>query len=630
MSGDASQVLTTWPEDMATIPRVADAMASEQSQRITMDKVLRRLYFNLPLTQVLQPQAGTNSTAYREMGAFGLLGRLGYNITRLVVDAAIATVCKRLKCEVTPNGGDFKTERSCRDMSAFVTAIMDASGYWDRFATVGARDGMISSLGPILFYVDGASGEIRCEAIDPLDMLYSASEGMDPFTVMILRALPRVGLLAQFPQHADKIKAATEYQRPSVVGVEYPGSQRGDTIKVIHAWRRRAGKKDGIFSTVLSDGTVLEKKPYKHDFFPFAVYRYDWDSKGFGGYAGARITADYHIACAKLLENAYRGLEGAVPTVLKHINDKSEQRLSKSPWREHYYEHQKPDVFLPHTVAPEALAQIQKNVDMAFLAFGMNQNAAAGTRPAGLDSLPSQREWRDIKNERLARQIANWESMATQAARIIVALASDAYQDKELAVTAPGTDFIRMIKWPKDLREDQYKIKFSQSSNLSETLAGRKQDLAELRDRGSITEAEYVRALGVSDLRTMSNRISGPGDLVSKQISDALDDCIMSMPDPIQGPGGLQMLVNVGSQEYQRAKASGMYPPENLECLRILVLNAEARLNRVAAKPMAPIMPVPGVMPGQPASVAPMASSVLPPAPPISTPVPPAETVTPL
>ena len=124
MSGDASQVLTTWPEDMATIPRVADAMASEQSQRITMDKVLRRLYFNLPLTQVLQPQAGTNSTAYREMGAFGLLGRLGYNITRLVVDAAIATVCKRLKCEVTPNGGDFKTERSCRDMSAFVTAII--------------------------------------------------------------------------------------------------------------------------------------------------------------------------------------------------------------------------------------------------------------------------------------------------------------------------------------------------------------------------------------------------------------------------------------------------------------------------------------------------------------------------
>lgn len=596
---------TTNPE------RLVDAWRSverENYHRLMMNKVWRRLYFDLPETSYIDP-----SLPYREWTAYKTLQQTAYNITRTVIDSVAPTVCQRMKMVVQPVGADYKTERTCKDLAAAVTGVMDAVGYWDLGGPIGYRDGSSADIGTVLWYVDGG-GEIRCMNISPNNVRWHFDEGQTPYHLYYGMLVPRAGLMGQYKKHEKEIAGMPEYRPDTEVGVEYPGTRGGDCVQVIMGYRRGGNGLPGVFVVqgVGNGNPVLDTGEWRNDFFPSAHWRYDWDAQGFGGFAGARVLAPYHVQSDRLLQSAYDGLEGAVPTVLINDLERDDLELSTTAWRKLYYKTQKPEVLIPKGVSEQTLAEIEKLWDKAFFAYGQSMQAAQGTRPAGLNSAPGQREWRDIKNERLRRLIDNYASMATQSARIIVALASEAYKNKKVLAMAPGTDAFREISWPKDLREDKYKITFTKSSDVPDTVAGRVEFFGELRDRGAIDEVQYIRGISVADLKATTNRLAATADYVEMQISKALEDCEFIMPDGIQGPG-LDMLVTVGSQEYQRVQASGKdYPKENLECLRRLIQAADARRKGIVAKP--PVLPVPATLPGQPAGVQPMPSSVLPPA----------------
>jgi hypothetical protein len=569
-----------------------------------LDKLTRRLYFDMPLS-------GNYDAAkpYREFDQFATLGQLGRGLTRMVIDSAASIICQRLKCVVQPVGADYKLERECRDLSAVIYGVMDAVKYWDLLAPVAVRDGLNSSLGTILWYVE--DGEILGRNVSADCVRWHWGEGMNPIHFYVEEAYPRHGLINRFPKKRNEIMNLARWSKPSVVGVDFPGSNGDDTVRVVQAWRRRMGDTNGKWAIMAGNDLVLDVQPWAYDFFPTAHYRYDWDSRGFGGYAGARVVAPYHQASNKLLRMAYEGFSGAVPTVLMNSAERGldEFEASTTSWRKQFWTNQKPEIFIPQAVSEQVLQELGKLKDEAFFAFGMNQSAAAGTRPDGLNSAPSQREWKDMRNERLSKQIYNYSAMANDAARVITALASEAYKGRKVRVQAPGTSALEMIKWPVNLKEDKYQITFTESSGLSSTLAGRKEELSDLRDRGSITEATYLKELAIPNIKSLTDRVSAPGDLAAQQISKALDECILEIPDAIQGPG-LEIVVSVGAQEYQRAKISGKYPAKNLECLRRLIQNADARVKGLTAKK--PVMPVPAVLPGQPGAVAPMPSSVLP------------------
>jgi hypothetical protein len=605
----------TWTEDPKQLASAWESVGRENSHRFLLNKTFRRLYFDLPETAQVD-----TTQPYREWGTYKTLDQCAYNITRMVIDSVAPTVCQPMKIVVQPVGADYKTERSCKDMGAAVAGVMDAAQYWDRGGPIAYRDGSTSDLGTVLWYVDGG-GEVRCVNIGPNDVRFHFDEGQDPFHLYYGMVMPRAGLAAQYKKHAEAIARLPEYRPDTVVGVEYPGTRGGDCVQVVMGYRRaqngEGGKRVvmgmGGGNVVLNDGEGEQE--WKFDFFPSAHWRYDWDSQGFGGYAGARVLTPYHVQSDRLLQAAYDGLEGAVPTVLANELERDDMELSTTAWRKVFWKNQRPEVFVPKTVSDQVLHEIDKLKDTAFFAYGMSQQAAQGTRPAGLNSAPGQREWRDIKNERLGRLIANYARMATDSARIIVALASDAYKNKKILAKAPGTSVLSGISWPRDLREDKYQISFTKSSDLPDTVAGKVEFFGELRDRGAIDEVQYVRGLAIADLKSTTDRLAAPADYVDMQINKALEEAIFIMPDGMQGPG-LDMLVTVGSQEYQRVQASGKnYPRKNLECLRRLINAADARRKLLTAAK--PVLPVPAALPGQPAGVAPMASSILPPAAPV-------------
>jgi hypothetical protein len=599
----------TWTEDASKLPDMWRAIGRENQERLYWNKVYQRYYYDL---QNAIPSSVARD--YGEWAGYRETQSSAYNLTHMVIESVTPTITRPMRVVVEPVGADYKADQTCKDAAAAVSGVFSAVQYWDKAGPIACRDGQISDIGTVLWYVDGG-GEIRCINVDANNVRWHFDEGREPIHLYYAFVVPRVGLQAQFPKKSAAIEGMPEYKQATVVGVEYPGARSGDCVQVLMAVRRAHNGKPGKLVMTGNGGSnpELVSKEWKFDFFPSAHYRYDWDSQGFGGYSGARVLMPYHVQSNKLLESAYAGLEGAVPTILANEQERETLDLSTSPWRKVFYQNQRPEITVPKTVSDQVLGEISKLKDTAFFAYGQSAEAAQGLRPAGLNSAPAQREWRDIKKERLSRLIGNYAMLATDSARIIVGLASEAYQDKKILAKAPGTSFFKQVVWPKDLREDKYKIRFIESSDVPETVAGQKQLIAELRDRGNLDEVDYVRSQGGGvDVVAITSRLAATADYVDWQISEALEKCHFVMPDAMQGPG-LDRGATVGSQEYQRAIASGKnYPRKNLECLRRLVQAFDVRRKGIVAKVP---MPVPATLPGQPAGVAPMASSILGPAP---------------
>lgn len=600
----------TWVDDSKLLRDTWESRRREHDQRILMDKLLKRLDFDLPIAVEDRPRPARMSFV-APFVQYETLSQQGFNITRQVIDAGEATIVQELKATVTPIGADFELERSCGKMSQAVAGVMRAADYWSCLAPLAYRDGCNSSLGTILWYVDGSTGEVLGEIVPSWNVLWSYAEGRKPLELLIERVVPRVGLKAQYPKHAAAIDKLPKYMDESIPGVTHPGCHSADTVRVVLAWRRKLGETVGKYVALALPELVLEERDWPFPFFPTAHFRWNWDSQGFGGYAGARVLVPYHLAMNKLLRKAYDGFDGAVPTVLQNVLEQK-QDFSTTAWRRVLWHTHKPEIITPQPVSPAVMEEIARLETKAHVAFGANEMAARGTRPDGLNSAPSQREWKDIKNERMRRQFANFAQLARESSRAIVALGSQAYKSRKVIVSAPGTKLLSEIKWP-NLSEDKYLVDFEDSSGLPDTLAGKKAAIGEFRDRGNITEGQYLRLLGTPDMQATADDLASPVDLAGKMIEDALHEARFAMPDRLMGSEGLRAIVDLGSRRYMRAKLiPERFPRRNVECLRQLVAAAEARLAGLTAA--APVMPVPATLPGQPAGVAPMASAVLPPA----------------
>ena len=100
----------------------------------------------------------------------------------------------------------------------------------------------------------------------------------------------------------------------------------------------------------------------------------------------------------------------------------------------------------------------------------------------------------------------------------------------------------------------------------------------------------------------------------------ALHDRKFIVPSAMLGQKGLEYAISLGEKTYCRASVKGKWAAANLECLRRWVQVCRELLKGATSAP--PVLPVPAVLPGQPAGVAPMPSAVLPPMEPIAAPIP--------
>ncbi len=598
---------TTWLEDPALLGKLAEETEQRHASRTTEAKTYLRHYYDRPVVDV------DYTRPYRETAVFqALKNASGGNLTREVVDAAVAMVCREMSAEVTPKGATHELREGCKELGRLIEGVFDNCEFLD-VSTRCMTDAMTADVGPCVGTI--VDGEITFERVNPLEYFWVEDGTGTPRTQMTVRPVSRDFLMSKYPGQRQAIKDLPAFTPRSVTGVDPPGAYGRDeknTVKVVEAWCTALSDSEAGRHTVVAGGAgpvVLHSETWTHPTSP--LFRFIWkpDFRGYGGVSLARIISRYDNANRRLLRMVYASLAGAVPMIIEQADSEISGFSDIEFTRVKYEGPVPPDIKVPQVVSKEVLDQIDKNYSRAYAEGGVNEHMASGSAPARYTSAVAQREFVDIANTRLIDAQKRWQQGWKDAAKVVALLSQQA---RKTHVKVRGAKYYESATWPK-LPQDKYKVSFGLASGLSLTPAGRLQELQDLKDAEVIDTSDVIRNQNLPDTRAIADRVSAPRDLVMRQVSLALDKGIFSMPSAMQGPEGLSSLVKIGGESYAQALNEGTYPRANMETLRRLIKAAEARLAPPPAPP-APVMPAAPLAPqAMPAVVTPANDSGLPP-----------------
>jgi hypothetical protein len=598
-----------WDEDPAAIPATVGIAEANARYRQSLDRTGLRLYYNRPARTVATAGA-TGAQQAANSVVDSQITKLGGSLTQEIIDGLSALICRPLRARVLPVGAKHSVRLQCKQLQHLVDGVLEANDFLAEAQRVFVDSGCCS-LGAVQFYIEPTNQEIRCERVDPLSLYWLDDEGANPLTLIKITGVSRRLLALKYPKHKEAILRGQRFVPRTIVGVDPMGAAdiSPDQVKVIELWRRKVGDKPGrhvmaIISRVGSQTvTELEGEGWDYDSFPFAFLRYQWEHRGFGGVSVARLVGSDDLWYRRLNRVVYESLKGGVPLVWKHINTTfkgvSDLEYQIAEWDGEV----PPEIRVPQVLSKEVVEQMDKLRMRAMERVGLNSQLASGVRPPNLPSQPAQNAFVDTVTIRLLGLQQRWEAFYRQAARCVAMLASTAYKSKGSRVKAPGSRFLELVKWPVDLKENQYDIQVALASALSLTVSGRLQDLQTLKEAmpNTLTEAEFARQLQMPDTEGLADRLNSAQDLAEKLVSMALDGNSEGKPQlvmPPMRPEILSKVVEIGAQELAGAYLAD-YPRLNRELLRRLIRKAEAGLKALGTPPAntnaAPATPAPAV-----------------------------------
>jgi hypothetical protein len=250
----------------------------------------------------------------------------------------------------------------------------------------------------------------------------------------------------------------------------------------------------------------------------------------------------------------------------------------------------------PHTIAPpqvhpEVYANTRDMKAASFEESGLSRMAAQSTKPAGLDSGASIREYRDATTQRFATQEEAFERFVLDTHWLMI------YWCKQLGAKAP--DIYRQsrygskpIKW-SDVDMGDVRIQIVAASTLPRTPAGRTQTVLEWAQAGVISQEEARRLMGHPDLERALSLYTSALESIEEDL-EAIEDGKAVAPEPFDN---LRMAVWRATAEYHLIRKAGA-PERVLEALRQYItqaayLESTRAANANAAPQGAPAEPAP-------------------------------------
>lgn len=589
-----------WRDDPRKAARYVQDLERQASNRNGLAKLYLRMYWQRPYFSTAHLR---DSIQYQLAAWDELLETLAFGLTREVVDAAASRLNQPVQARVEPVGADDRIQIACKKLGFLVDGVVEATELHD-LADQAYIDACTAGIGGVKWWVDQGK-EIRCAKVDPLLTFWPEGTN-DPDDIAVSSAIDRRRLMAEIGgKEADRIKNLPAWQAPTVIGVDVGANLRPDTVRVDEVWSKKMGGKNGRYARMVGgpDGILVSGKgeisdEWAYERLPVNLVRWQREFRGYGGLPLARVIAPYHRRTERLWEQWSAILDGCVPRQLEHEDSTMDEfaplQLQKVKWSGPVEPKILGGNHVPDNI-PEAIEALRMR---AFAEGGVNPQSATGSKSTGVNSAVGQRTEQAIADVRFSTQQRGREKFFTDCARSIIMFGADTYSDSNPArVKAPGTKLLQSIPWSAiDLREDQYTVFMGVTSGLSMTVAGRREDLVELRDSGvPLTAGRFLKHLDLADTRSLADRLTAAEDLADVQISAALDGVMNEktgkMEPTLIPPSSMQdieTLITNGTQAYERAKADGVKPKENIELLRRLLKLAAAKRPPAPPAPAAP------------------------------------------
>lgn len=585
---------------------VIDDLIRSHSAETNLDNLYLRNYYSRPVVQ-LNDMART----VLELALDSTVIDTGWNLTREVVDTAVATIARPLQGIIMPVGAENEMQRACRVVSRLSDGIDETSD----FETISQRvfiDGALTHVGCLRGVVVG--NEIRATRVEPGNIFTLPEEKDSPRHYYVTTILPRSAVIEEHGNKRRDLEDAKEFHSEVIPGVDPITTEYADTLRVCEMWRLPVGGKGGRYIKTVGP-IVLANDPYDIEWPPLAFFSWSFKHRGFGGKPLASIVAPYHMQTNQAIDKLNRSFEVAVPHVVAE-EDSLLTKHSDEAYTLVEYQSGKaaPRIEKTEPASNQLIEWVPQIRARCFAECGVSEMIASSQRPNGLNSEPSQLAWVDIANIRSEHPARRWQSFYKQWMRVKLGLASTLYRKEGARIRSPGSRIIEEVRWPVDLREGKYEYRVAVKSALSLTVSGRMQELESLRKLlpTQLTEADVARYLGLTDVEKASDRANAEMDLVEQMIDLALVEGEGQIPSEIMGTTGLESLIRVGRQAYMMALVKNNYPQANIELLHRMIQAAQKML----VPPAAPIPPPAPQLPPVDATGGPI--PITPPVPPIS------------
>jgi hypothetical protein len=551
----------------------------DQSQGYRSNDNLKfmRLYGNYEML-------GLDSYSYnRTETSYNVKHRVTLNIVQSMVDTVVSKVAKnKPKPTFLTEGGDWSLQRRAKKLTKFCEGIFSSSNMYDE-GSKAFQDACIFGTGFIKIYKQ--NGNIKAERVftdeikvDDAECLYGKPRQMHQ-----IKYIHRDVLKAMFPGNDGVIDMQTDTAQYGTSNY----SNAKDMVRVIESWKLPSGKnkQDGVHCITIREHTLFQED-YTKDYFPFVYIKWTQRPVGFFGQGMAEQLQGIQMEINKILRTIQVSMhltsipkvfvEASSKVVTAHLNNKIGGIVK--------YAGTKPSYESVGTIPGELFSHLDRLYNRAYEIAGVSQLSARSLKPAGLDSGKALREFNDIESERFLEVGKRYERMYMDAARIMIDMARDCYQeDPEFNVKAKGKGFIETIKWEDvDMEEDKFMMDIFPTSSLSTTPAGRLQDVQELLQAGFISKEDGMKLLDFPDLEQANSLYNADIDNIERQIESMIDDSIYEPPEPYQN---LDMAKQKAQMAYLKYRSEGA-PEENLELLRRYMEDCQDLLEKAEAAAM--------------------------------------------
>lgn len=528
--------------------------------------------------------------------------RVTLNIVQSMCDTITNKVAKnKVRIQFLTDGGSWTAQQKAKKLTKFIEGQFFASKIYTVSPYV-FLDCTVFDIGALKIYE--ADGKVCAERVFPDEIRVDEAEGVygEPLQMHQEKDIPREVLLKMFPKFKEKIEAAETTKQP------YLGNYRADLVHVVESWKRKTSSNDMGKHAISIDNCTLLSEDYAEEYFPFAFLKWAPRLRGFYGQSLAERLTGKQLEINKILRTIQVAQHlVSVPKVLIDVSsDIVSAHINNQVGGIVKYRGLKPDYITPNAVNSELYNHLNFLIQSSYEEAGISQLAAQSKKPAGLDSGKALREFSDIETERFVLTGQEWENFHLEVARQMIRCVKKIWErDGEFKVKLKGKRFLETIDWGEiDLEEDQYTMQCFPTSFLSQTPAGRLQDVTELYQAGFIDKENAMGLLDFPDLESFTTLATAQNEDMDKIIETMIDKGDFVAPEPYQN---LQMGVKKMMSAYIRAKIDEV-PEDRLELMRRWIEMANQMLTPPipqAGDPGGPQMPAAPEMPPDPAMMAP-------------------------
>ncbi len=555
-----------------------------QSYKRLANRRHMRLYGNVPSAQTNPMHSTTASSSFFPDTSQGMniKHRVTLNIVQSMIDTVVSKITKnRPRPSFLTDGGDWSLQRKAKKLTKFVEGQFHCMDLYAK-GTRAFQDACISGTGAIKFFVDQESNKIKSERVMIDEIVVDDVEAMhgEPRQIHQIKFIHKDVLKEMFPKKKHMIDMLSTDKGANS---SFPAITTSDMVCVVESWHLPSGPdaSDGLRVISIENDTLL-KEEYMKPYFPFVFLRWGIRPIGFMGQGLAEQLSGLQLEINKILKTIQISMHlVSIPKILVEASSKIvSTHLDNKIGGIIKYAGTRPEFGPLGKIPPDLFSHLDRLYQRAFEIAGISQLSSQAKKPSGLDSGKALREFSDIESERFMDVSKRYEESYLEISKILIDLAKElGEKTDDFKVKVKGGKFMQTIKWSEvDIEEEKYLMQIFPTSSLSQTPAGRLQDVQELLQAGFISPEDGKKLLDFPDLEAFYNMENAAEEDIDRAIEFMIDKNEYQTPEPFQN---LELGVVKMQQAYLHFRQQGA-PESRLELFRRWIDDANALITKVA------------------------------------------------